>query len=220
MASDVRHLFRANANDPVRVQSRPQADRDSTQESWPDFRQLKTEVTRILMKNKERSPTSVGGMAMDSSKYADDVQAIVVPPVREDEVIAPPPRRRRVEPIDGDLTARTVEPASPAARETQPRLESQKNRAPQYWPNNQSTKARPRKSDREQHFFQGLFEVTADSLIFDEPRMESALLKTLKPGSQVRVEHKQGNFLLVRSLKDPAMSGYVHLDDAYLKRIQ
>jgi general secretion pathway protein A len=220
MASGVGHLFRANANDPVRVQSRPQADRDSTQDSWPDFRQLKTEVTRILMKNKERSPTSVSGMAMDSSKYADDVQAIVVPPVREDEVIAPPPRRKRVGPIDGGLTARTVEPASPGAKVTQPSLESQRNKAPQYWPNDQSTKARPRKADREQHFFQGLFEVTADSLIFDEPRMESALLKTLRPGSQVRVEHKQGNFLLVRSLKDPAMSGYVHLDEAYFKRIQ
>jgi len=57
-------------------------------------------------------------------------------------------------------------------------------------------------------------------LVFDEPRMESALLKTLPPGSQVRVEQKQGKFLLVRSLKDPEMSGYVHLDHAYFRRIR
>ena len=221
MASGVEHLFRANANGPVRVQSRPQADRDSAQDSWPDFRQLKTEVTRILMKNKERSPTSTTTMAMDSSKYADDGQTIVVPatPALEDG-IAPPPRRKRVQPMDGGLAARTVEPMSPAPIRVQPDPQSQKIRAPQYWPNDQSTKAKTRKADREQLFFQGLFEVTADSLVFDEPRMESALLKTLRPGSQVRVEQKHGNFLLVRSLKDPAMSGYVHLDDAYFKRIQ
>ena len=62
--------------------------------------------------------------------------------------------------------------------------------------------------------------MTADSVIFDEPRMESALLKTLRPGSQVRVEQKQGNFLLVRLLKDPEMSGYVHLDHANFRRIR
>ena len=72
----------------------------------------------------------------------------------------------------------------------------------------------------EQRFFQGVFEVTADSVVFDEPRVESALLKTLTPGSRVRVEQKQGNFLLVRSLKDPEISGYVHLDHAYFRRIR
>jgi hypothetical protein len=91
---------------------------------------------------------------------------------------------------------------------------------PQYWPNDEPTGTRPRKADREQRFFQGLFEVTADSLMFDQPGMESALLKTLRPGSQVRVEQKLGNFLLVRSTKDPTISGYVPLEDAYLKRIQ
>ena len=180
MASGVGHLFRANS--PVRVQSRPQADRDDSQESWPDFQKSKPEVTRILMKNKEENPASGTRAGIDSSEYHNDVQTTVVPaiPAIEHE-IAPFPRKR---------------------------------------PHDEPTGTRPRKADREQRFFQGLFEVTADSLVFDQPRKESALLKTLRPGSQVRVEQKLGNFLLVRSMKDPALSGYVPLEDAYFKRIQ
>ena len=221
MASGLGDLFRANANSPVQVQSRPQADGDNTQDSWPDFRQSKTEVTRILMKNKERNPASAGMSARDSSEYQNDVQTTVVPaiPALEHE-ITPLPRKKRVAPSDGDVAARTIEPSIAAPIRHQPDRQSQKAGAPQYWPHHESTGTRPRKADREQRFFQGLFEVTADSLVFDQPRMESALLKTLRPGSQVRVEQKLGNFLLVRSTKDPAMSGYVPLEDAYFKRIQ
>jgi type II secretory pathway predicted ATPase ExeA len=221
MASGVGHLFRANTNGPVRVQSRPQVDRDNTQDSWPDFRQSNTELTRILMKNKERNPASGTRAGIDSSEYHNDVQTTVVPaiPAIEDE-LAPLPRKKRVAPSDGDVAARTIEPSIAAPIRHQPDRQSQKARAPQYWPHDEATGTKPRKADREQRFFQGLFEVTADSLVFDQPRMESALLKTLRPGSQVRVEQKVGNFLLVRSMKDPGMSGYVPFEDAYLKRIQ
>jgi type II secretory pathway predicted ATPase ExeA len=214
MASGVGHLFRANTNGSVRVQSRPQVDRDNTQDSWPDFRQSNTELTPILMKNKERNPAS-------ASRTTIDVQTTVVPPSSAIEhEIAPLPRKKRVAPSDGDLAARTIEPSIAAPIRQQPDRQSQKARAPQYWPQDEATGTKPRKADREQRFFQGLFEVTADSLVFDQPRMESALLKTLRPGSQVRVEQKVGNFLLVRSMKDPGMSGYVPFEDAYLKRIQ
>jgi hypothetical protein len=174
-----------------------------------------------LMKNKEENPASGTRAGIDSSEYRNDVQTTVVPaiPAIEHE-IAPFPRKKRVTPADGDPAARTIEPSSATAIRHQPDRQSQKARAPQYWPNDESTGTRPRKADREQRFFQGLFEVTADSLVFDQPRMESALLKTLRPGSQVRVEQKLGNFLLVRSMKDPALSGYVPLEDAYFKRIQ
>lgn len=221
MASGLGDLFRANTNSPVRVQSRPQAHGDNSQDSWPDFRQWKTEVTRILMNNKERNPASASVSARDSSEYHNDVQTTVVPaiPALEHE-ITPTPRKKRVAPSDGDVAARTIEPSVAAPIRHQPDRPSPKAGAPQYWPHNESTGTRPRKADREQRFFQGLFEVTADSLVFDQPRMESALLKTLRPGSQVRVEQKLGNFLLVRSMNDPAMSGYVPLEDAYFKRIQ
>jgi type II secretory pathway predicted ATPase ExeA len=221
MASGVGNFFRADANSPVRVQSSPQADRDSTEEGWPDFRQLKMEVSRILMKNKERTPDSSSTRTDgDRSKYYDDAQTAVAPaiPVVEDE-IAPAPRRRRAEPVDNLPATRRIEPTSRGPIQPQPDSQLQTARGPQYWPH-QPTGAKPRKGDREQQFFQGLFEVTADSLVFDEPRMESALLKTLRPGSQVRVEQKHGNFLLVRSLKDPEMSGYVHFDHAYFRRIR
>jgi hypothetical protein len=219
MASGVGHLFRANS--PVRVQSRPQADREDSQESWPDFRKSKPEVTRILMKNKEENPASGTRAGIDSSEYHNDVQTTIVPaiPAIEHE-IAPLPRKKRVAPSDGDLAARTIEPSIARPISLPPETPSQRAKAPQYWPHDESTGTKPRKADREQRFFQGLFEVTADSLVFDEPRMESALLKTLRPGSQVRVERKVGNFLLVRSMKDPGMSGYVPFEDAYLKRIQ
>jgi type II secretory pathway predicted ATPase ExeA len=221
MASGVGHLFRADTNSPVRVQSRPQADRDNSQDSWPDFRKSKTEVTRILMKNKEGNPASGTRAGIDASEYHDDVQTTVVPAVPAIEHdIEPLPRKKRVAPSDGDLAARTIEPSIATPIRHQPDRQSQKARAPQYWPHDESTGTRPRKADREQRFFQGLFEVTADSLVFDQPGMESALLKTLRPGSQVRVEQKLGNFLLVRSMKDPTMSGYVPLENAYFKRIQ
>jgi type II secretory pathway predicted ATPase ExeA len=221
MASGVGQFFSTDANSPVRVQSSPQDGRDNAEDSWPDFRQLKMEVTRILMKNKERTPDpSAARLASDRSKYFDDAQTTVVPaiPSVEDE-IAPAPRKKRVAPVDDVLATRTIEPTNRRPIPSQPDPQLQRARGPQYWPH-QTTAAKPRRADREQRFFQGLFEVTADSLVFDEPRMESALLKTLRPGSQVRVEQKHGNFLLVRSLKDPALSGYVPLQDAYFKRIQ
>jgi general secretion pathway protein A len=215
------HFFSADANDPVRVQLSPQPSRDHAEDRWADFGQLNMEVSRILMKNKERPPeSSATKLARDRSKYLDDPQTTVAPamPSGEDE-IAPAPRKRSVAPSDAVIAARTIEPPDRRSTQVHPNSQLQRSRGPQYWPH-QPTRAKPPRADREQRFFQGVFEVTADSVIFDEPRTESALLKTLRPGSQVRVEQKQGNFLLVRSLKEPEMSGYVHLDHAYFRRIR
>ena len=122
MVSGVGHLFRANTNSPVRVQSRPQADRDNTQDDWPDFRQSNTELTRILMKNKDRNPASGTRAGIDSSEYHNDVQTTVVPaiPAIEHE-IAPLPRKKRVAPAEGDPAARTIEPSSATADKTSTR---------------------------------------------------------------------------------------------------
>ena len=214
-------FFSADANNPVLVQSRPQEGRDNPEDGWANFGQLKMEVSRILMKNKERTPDpSVSRFPTDWSKYVGDPQTTEVPGIRSvDDKIAPAPPKKSVAPDEATVATGRLEPTDRRPVQAQPDPQLQRARGPQYWPN-QPTAAKPPRAEREQRFFQGLFEVTADSLVFDEPRMESALLKTLRPGSQVRVEQKRGNFLLVRSMKDPEMSGYVHLDHAYFRRIR
>lgn len=214
------HLFSGDATSPVRVQSSPQRSRDNAEEGWSDFGKLKMEVSRILMKNKERTPdSSATSSAADRSSYFNDPQTTAVPanPIIEDN-IAPAPPKRTVAPPDHVIAARTIEPADRAIQ-LQPDRQLPRSRGPQYWPSTR-TEAKPPRADREQRFFQGVFEVTADSVIFEEPRMESALVKTLTPGKQVRVEQKRGNFLMVRSLNDPDIAGYVHLDHAYFRRIR
>ena len=215
------NLFSADANNPVLVQSRPQEGRDNPEDGWANFGQLKMEVSRILMKSKERAPDSSGTrFPTERPKYLDDPQTTAIPPIRSvEDKIAPDTPKKSVAPDDAIVAAGRYEHTDRRPVQAQPDPQVQRARGPQYWPN-QPTRAKPPRADREQRFFQGVFEVTADSVIFDEPRTESALLKTLRPGSQVRVEQKRGNFLLVRSLKDPEMSGYVHLDHAYFRRIR
>ena len=214
------HFFSADANRPVRIQSSPQQGRDNAEDGWAGFGQLKMEVSRILIKNKEEPPeSSATKLARDRSKYFDDPQATVPAIGIVEDKIAPAPPKRSVAPSDTVAAPRTIERTDRRPIQAPPEPQLQRARGPQYWPN-PPTGAKPPGANREQRFFQGLFEVTADSLVFDEPRMESALLKTLAPGSQVRVEQKQGNFLLVRSLKDPELSGYVHLDHANFRRIR
>ena len=220
MASGAGHFFRADANRPVQVASAPSQGRDNAEDGWADFAQSKMEVSRILMKNKERTPdSSATRFPENPSKYL-DVPQRTAPAVRSvEDKVAPAPLERSVAPSDAVVATTTIERADRRAIQAQPDPQVQRARAPQYWPH-QPTGAMPPRANREQRFFQGLFEVTADSLVFDEPRMESALLKTLPPGSQVRVEQKQGNFLRVRSLDDSEMSGYVHLDHAHFRRIR
>lgn len=218
MASGAGHFFGADTNNPVQVVSTPAQGRDNAEDGWSDFKRSKMEVSPVLMKNKEKTPDpSAIPLRRNPSIYRDTPPVPAIGSV-EDKVTPAPPKRS-VAPSDGVVATRTIEPTDRRPIQAQPDPQVQRARGPQYWPH-QPTGAKPPRADREQRFFQGIFEVTADSLVFDEPRMESALLKTLPPGSQVRVEQKQGKFLLVRSLKDPEMSGYVHLDHAYFRRIR
>ena len=218
MASGAGHFFGPDTNNPVQVASTPAQGRDNAEDGWSDFKRSKMEVSPVLMKNKEKTPDpSAIPLRRNPSIYRDTPPVPAIGSV-EDKVTPAPPKRS-VAPSDGVVATRTIEPTDRRPIQAQPDPQVQRARGPQYWPH-QPTGAKPPRADREQRFFQGIFEVTADSLVFDEPRMESALLKTLPPGSQVRVEQKQGKFLLVRSLKDPEMSGYVHLDHAYFRRIR
>jgi general secretion pathway protein A len=72
---------------------------------------------------------------------------------------------------------------------------------------------------REQPSFLGNFEVVQDSFLRDKPESDAAIT-TLPPGTQVRVESKNGDYLRVRSLNDPELRGYVHREDAFFERIR
>ena len=72
---------------------------------------------------------------------------------------------------------------------------------------------------REQPSFVGNFEVVQDSYLRDKPESDAAIT-TLPPGTRIRVESKNGDYLRVRSLDDPGLRGYVHRQDAFFERIR
>ena len=63
----------------------------------------------------------------------------------------------------------------------------------------------------------GNFEVVDDSFVRDNPQPNAAVIATLRPGTQVRVESKTGEYLRIRSLHDPEVIGYVHEEDAFFQ---
>ena len=72
---------------------------------------------------------------------------------------------------------------------------------------------------REQPSFLGNFEVVQESFLRDKPGSNSAVT-TLPPGTRIRVEGKEGDYLRVRSLNDPGLRGYVHREDAFFERVR
>jgi hypothetical protein len=72
---------------------------------------------------------------------------------------------------------------------------------------------------REQPAFLGNFEVVQESFLRDKPGSNSAVT-ALPPGTRVRVEGKEGDYLRVRSLNDPGLRGYVHREDAFFERVR
>lgn len=74
----------------------------------------------------------------------------------------------------------------------------------------------PKKDAR---LFRGHFEVIRDSVVFEKPTMEAAIIATLSPRTWVRVEERVGNYLRVLSLNDPWVRGYVHMEDAAFEYI-
>ncbi|MEX0802130.1 MAG: AAA family ATPase, partial [Candidatus Binatia bacterium] len=217
MPPEAKDVFTAHRNEPAHNQPLPRADNDNPDDPWPDYRQLKLEINRILMKKEERDSIP----KVENS--FDNVHAIAprARPLREYELTPSPTRAQPAEPSSGKSHTTSVQkPTSAQPIVNKPdATQPQTTKPPAYWPNDKPARREPRKTDQQQYFYQGTFEVTADSLLFDQPQRESALLKTLRPGIQVQVEKKIGNFLIVRSVQDPAVQGYVHLEDAFFKRI-
>jgi general secretion pathway protein A len=103
---------------------------------------------------------------------------------------------------------------------TPDRSKLQRSEAPRYWPNDKPADVGSQRSPgKKQRFFRGHFEVVRNSIAFEKPTRNSALIATLRPGTWVRVEEKVGNYLHVRSLNDPWIQGYVHEEDAYFEYI-
>jgi len=63
----------------------------------------------------------------------------------------------------------------------------------------------------------GNFEVVDDAFVRDNPQPNAAVIATLRPGTQVRVESKTGEYFRIRSLHDPEVIGYVHEQDAFFQ---
>ena len=63
----------------------------------------------------------------------------------------------------------------------------------------------------------GNFKVVDDSFVRDNPQPNATVIATLRPGTQVRVESKTGEYLRIRSLHDPEVIGYVHEEDAFFQ---
>jgi len=60
-------------------------------------------------------------------------------------------------------------------------------------------------------------EVVDNSFVRDQPEPDATIIATLRPGTQVRVESKTGDYLRVRSLSDADVIGYVHEEDAFFR---
>jgi hypothetical protein len=65
--------------------------------------------------------------------------------------------------------------------------------------------------------FSDNFEVVDNSFVRDQPEPDATIIATLRPGTQVRVESKTGEYLRVRSLSDADVIGYVHEEDAFFQ---
>ncbi|HWO43362.1 MAG TPA: AAA family ATPase [Candidatus Eisenbacteria bacterium] len=74
-------------------------------------------------------------------------------------------------------------------------------------------------NSRQERFYTGHFKVTDRSILLSKPQRRSEVVTALPRGAQVRVESKNGSYLRVRSMDNPGLVGYVHLDDARLERI-
>jgi general secretion pathway protein A len=137
-------------------------------------------------------------------------------------------------PVTGARNPTPAEPRMPKSSSTQgtnstitepsihkpDRARPRRSEIPRYWPQDGPAEITSQKSpSKDQRFFRGHFEVVRNSIAFEKPTRESAIIATFRPGTWVRVEEKVGNYLQVRSLNDPWIRGYVHSEDAFFEYI-
>ncbi len=64
----------------------------------------------------------------------------------------------------------------------------------------------------------GVFNVVDRSFVRDKPSADAEITGALQPGTQVRVLGKTGEYFHVRAMGEQALSGYVHVEDAFFER--
>jgi hypothetical protein len=100
----------------------------------------------------------------------------------------------------------------PKPRRFEPQTAALKREPPQIERENTAKKAPATSS--------GHYEVVRNSFLRDKPGSAAAITATLRPGTWVRIESKDGDYLRVSSLNDPGVRGYVHREDAFFERIR
>jgi hypothetical protein len=193
-------------------------------ENWTAVSQTRLD-DRFTKTKEERNST--GGKAQTApGKSTQSIDIQTAPPQSStrklEGKIAPTP------PINEPTESRPPKSSVPQVASTQirepgihtPDRSKQRSEAPRYWPNDKPVNVGSQRSPgKEQRFFRRHFEVVRNSIAFEKPTRNSALIATLRPGTWVRVEEKVGNYLHVRSLNDPWIRGYVHEEDAFFEYI-
>jgi general secretion pathway protein A len=64
------------------------------------------------------------------------------------------------------------------------------------------------------------FRVSVATLLRNKPTANADIIDTLRPGLQVEIAGKGGDFLRVRSLGDDPVRGYVHVEDAFFEPLR
>ena len=83
--------------------------------------------------------------------------------------------------------------------------------------NQEAVQPDDRESTAKRPDYWGNFEVVDDSFVRDNPQSNATVIATLRPGTQLRVESKTGEYFRIRSLNDPEVIGYVHEEDAFFQ---
>jgi general secretion pathway protein A len=135
--------------------------------------------------------------------------------------VAPVPESKKMaEPLTPKTPARRADDRAtgseatdpPKPRRFEPQTAALKREPPQIERENTAKKA-PATS-------MGHYEVVRNSFLRDKPGSAAAITATLRPGTWVRIESKDGDYLRVSSLNDPGVRGYVHREDAFFERIR
>jgi general secretion pathway protein A len=139
-----------------------------------------------------------------------------------DDIVAPAMRNKPAEPRGTKSSPTQVEQAAatePAIHKPD-RPRAQRPEPQKYSLNEKTTELGSLKGAKNNpRSFRGHFEVVKNSVVFEKPTTEGAIVATLPPRTWVRVEERVGNYLRVLSLNDPWIRGYVRAEDASLEYI-
>ena len=61
------------------------------------------------------------------------------------------------------------------------------------------------------------FKVVGNSLVRDKPSSSAEIIATLRPGAEVQLVRRTGDYLQIQSREKSAVRGFVHIEDAFFK---